>query len=404
LELRVRQRGGIIVEYGDQGILLDPTKNYHSYPAFVTHAHADHATAFKHPEREKYATRETYELLKAMGWSRLNGLIPVKIGDTISIDDFEIKVHNSGHVLGSVQYEVNTPGGKVLYTGDICTEDTFTTDAAEIANCDILVIETTFGSPMFKFPIRQELAVEICNWAVNTVLNKRIPAFKTDTIGNAQELISIFNQFTNLSVVTAKNITRVTEVYRSRGYNLDSVDANGDEGKELLKSGKCVLVMPKRAKMPLDTMDVALASGWATIIRKKIMAFPLSDHADYRSLLSFTRRCRPKRVLTFHGGSMTKDFHNHVRRTLRIPAAPLSSRIETINGPLMKNETRIKACSKQITQTIRIPGFLYQQAWIVKEMGRQGFTPDETENSIRFLIDKGIFKETEAGIILNTTT
>ena len=100
---------------------------------------------------------------------------------------------------------------------------------------------------------------------------------------------------------------------------------------------------------------------------------------------------------------MTKDFHTHIRRTLRIPAAPLSSRIETIGGPLMKNETRIKACSKQIIHTIRIPGFLYQQAWIGKEMSRQGFTPDETEKSITFLIDKGILKDTEAGLILITS-
>ncbi|MCJ7731367.1 hypothetical protein MUP51_03535, partial [Candidatus Bathyarchaeota archaeon] len=67
MELKVRQLGGILVEYGDQGVMLDPTRNTHSYPTFVSHAHSDHAAAFKHPEREKYATKQTYDLLGSMG-------------------------------------------------------------------------------------------------------------------------------------------------------------------------------------------------------------------------------------------------------------------------------------------------------------------------------------------------
>ncbi len=400
MELKVRQRGGIVVEYGDQGVMLDPTRNSHSYPTFVTHAHSDHASAFKHPEREKYATPETYELLKAMGWNRLDNLNPVRFGDKVKLGDIEVRVHNSGHVLGSTQYEVNTPEGTVLYTGDMCTEDTFTMNPAQAVDCDMLIIETTFGSPMFQFPKRDDVAVEVYQWAVNTVLSGRIPVFTADSIGNAQEIISILNQYTNLPVVTAKSASRVTDVYRGVGYNLDSVDSKSDEGQELIESRKCAIVTPKRSKMVADKVEVALVSGWALLFRKKRVAFPLSDHADYRGLLGFIRRCKPKRVLTCHGGSMTKDFHNHVKRSLGVPAAPLSSRVETIRGPLMKNENRIQACSRQIVRTVRIPGFVYQPGWLVKEMGRQGFTPNETENSIEFLIEKGILKGTSDGVHL----
>ena len=400
MELKVRQRGGIVVEYGDQGVMLDPTRNSHSYPTFVTHAHGDHASAFKHPEREKYATTETYELLKAMGWGRLDNLNPVRFGDKVKLGDIEVRVHDSGHVLGSAQYEVITPEGTVLYTGDMCTEDTFTMNPAQVVDCDLMIIETTFGSPMFQFPKREDIAVEVYQWAVNTVLGGRIPVFKTDSIGNAQEIISIFNQYTNLPVVTAKSASRVTDVYRDMGYNLDSVDSKSDEGQELIESKKCAIVTPKGSKMTADNLEVALASGWAVLFMKKRVAFPLSDHADYRGLLGFIRRCKPKRVLTFHGGSITKDFHKHVKRSLGIPAAPLSSRVETIRGPLMKNENRIQACSRQIVRTVRIPGFVYQPGWLVKEMGRQGFTPNETENSIEFLIEKGILKGASDGVHL----
>lgn len=400
MELRVRQLGGILVEYGDQGVMLDPTRNSHSYPTFVTHAHADHSAAFKHPEREKYATQETYDLLKQMGWSRLEGFNRVKIGDEIKLDDIEVHVHNSGHVLGSVQYEVNTPEGTVLYTGDLCTEETFTMNPATPARCDILVIETTFGSPMFQFPKRDDIAVEIYQWAVNNVLQGRIPTFKTDSIGNAQEIISILNQYTNLPVVTYKSASAVTDLYRAKGYNLDSVDTGSDEGKDLLDSGKCALITPKGSKPKWDNLDIALASGWATIMGRKRVAFPLSDHADYRGLMSHIRKCKPKRVLTFHGGNFTKDFHKHVRKRLGIAASPLSNRIETIDGPRMSNEVRIRACSRQLINTIKIPGFIYQPSWLITEMTRRGFTSNETESSIEYLIDRGVLRSSPDGIQL----
>ena len=400
MELKVRERGGVIVEYGDQGVILDPSRNSHSYPTFVSHAHSDHASAFKHREREKYATLETRLLLESLGWRDLDNTSLIKTGDNVRLGDIEVRIHNSGHILGSVQFEVNTPEGTVLYTGDMCTENTFTMDPATPVKCDLLVVETTFGAPMFNFPKREELAVEIYQWAVHTVLSGRIPVFKTDSIGNAQEVISILNQYTRLPVVTAKSTTNVTNVYRQAGYELDSVDMKSDEAKELIEAKKCAIIAPKRSKLTTGDADVALASGWATIMGKKRTAFPLSDHADYRSLLGFIRRCKPKRVLTFHGGTMTKDFYQHVKNRLDIPAAPLSSRSETIMGPFIKNENRVYACSKQIVRAVRIPGFVYRPGWLIKEMSRQGFSPMETENSIDYLIEKGILRGIEDGVAL----
>jgi putative mRNA 3-end processing factor len=400
LELKVRERGGVIVEYGDQGVILDPSRNSHSYPTFVSHAHADHASAFKHPGREKYATLETKLLLDSLGWRGLDNTFKIKVGDVVRLEDIEVRIHNSGHVLGSVQFEVNTPEGTVLYTGDMCTEDTFTMDPATPVECDLLVVETTFGAPMFKFPKREELAVEIYQWAVNTVLSDRIPVFKADSIGNAQELISILNQYTKLPVVTAKSATNVTNVYKQIGYKLDSVDMRSEEAQELIEHKKCAIITPKGSKITTDNAEVALASGWATIMGKRRTAFALSDHADYRSLLGFIRRCKPKRVLTFHGGTMTRDFYQHVKNRLDIPAAPLSNRVETVMGPLIKNENRIYACSRQIVRAVRIPGFVYRPGWLIREMSRQGFTPMETENSIDYLIEKGILKGAEEGVAL----
>jgi putative mRNA 3-end processing factor len=400
MSLTVRKLGGILVEYNGQGVMLDPTRNTHGHPTLVSHAHSDHASAFKHPEREKYATQETFSLLTAMGWRRLNNFKPIKIGDKLKFEDIEVKVHNSGHILGSVEYEVNTPEGTVLYTGDLGTESTFTMVPAKPVKCDILVIETTFGSPMFSFPMRDDLAVEIYTWAVNTVIQGRIPTFRADSIGNAQEVISILNQYTNIPIVTTKSTSRVTTVYRNLGYDMDSIDANTDEGKELLQNGRCALIIPKGSKPIMNNLEIALVSGWATIMGRKHLAFPLSDHADFKSLLGFIRRCNPKRVLTFHGGNMTKDFHKHVKKTLGIPSSPLTSSSHSITGPKISNESRIRTCSKKIVMAIRIPGFLYQPTWLIKEMIRYGFNKEEVVISISYLVENGILRETSEGLSL----
>jgi putative mRNA 3-end processing factor len=397
--LTVRQRGGVIVEYGGSGVILDPTGNGSDYPVFVSHAHADHAAAFKYPDRVKYATEETYRLLDALGWRHLDNWRRISLGDRVKLDDIEVHVHNAGHVLGSVQFEVNTPEGTVLYTGDIGLEDSYTMRSAESLQCDLLVVETTFGAPMFNFPKRREVALDMVRWALmESIPAGRIPTFKADSIGNAQEIIRIFNTLTKLPVVTAKSATKVSGVYREFGHSLDYLDWRSAEGEELLSSGKCALIAPKGSTLPYENLDQALASGWAVLFGGRRRAFALSDHADFRSLLGFIGRCRPRRVLTFHGGSMTRDFHGYVQRKLGIEAHPLTSHEETLSGQVLGNETRLKTCTGQLMKTVRIPGFEYSSGWLVREMARRGFTRGETESSINLLVRRGVLMETEKGV------
>ncbi|MBC8497513.1 hypothetical protein H8D40_00875, partial [Candidatus Bathyarchaeota archaeon] len=197
-----------------------------------------------------------------------------------------------------------------------------------------------------------------------------------------------------------RSATRVSDVYRMYGHDLDYVDADSPEGRELLDDGKCVLVAPKGSKFKRENLDTALASGWAVMMRNRGRAFPLSDHADFRELLSFIRRCRPKRVLTFHGGKMTKGFAEYVRKRLGIDAGPLTSREETIHGPVTRGELRMKVCYEQLLRTVRIPGFEYTSPWLVKEMARRGFTRSETEAALTHLVDRRVLELTSSGVRL----
>jgi Cft2 family RNA processing exonuclease len=238
-------------------------------------------------------------------------------------------------------------------------------------------------------------------WAVMESLPKGfIPGYKTDSLGNAQEIISIFNQMTNLPVITSKSATIMSDIYQKYGFNLDYIDSKSNEGQRLLKDGRCVLVAPKGSKLGIPKLDMALASGWASIMGKRRRSFPLSDHVDYKGLLSFIRKCRPRRVLTFHGGSMTRNFYQDIKRVLGIDANPLTTIRENIHGPIVKAESRIRNCSRQILRTIKIPGFIYTEDWLVREMAQCGFNRTETKNSLKFLIHRGIIAEGDGGLKL----
>ena len=400
MALTVRRSRGVVVECGDSGVVFDPS-NSSEHPIFVSHAHADHASSFRKPDPLKYSTEPTYRLLEALGWRRLGNWKPISVGESVRVGDIDVTAHNAGHVLGSVQFEAATPEGTILYTGDFSLGNSYTMETAEAVRCDLLVIETTFGAPMFKFPRRQDVALEMVRWAVMEAIPAgRIPTFRTDSIGNAQEVISAFNLLTSVPVVTSRSATRVSDVYRSYGHDLDYVDADSPEGRELLDDGKCVLIAPKGAKFKRDNLDTALASGWAVMMGNRGRAFPLSDHADFRELLTFIRRCRPRRVLTFHGGKMTRGFAEYVRKRLGIDAGPLTGREETIQGPVTRGELRMKVCYEQLIRTVRIPGFEYTSPWLVKEMARRGFTRSETEAALAYLVDRRVLELTASGVRL----
>ncbi len=402
MALRVRQQRGVVVEYKGSGVVLDPTGNDYSYPVFVSHAHADHVAAFKYPDRLKYATEETHQILHALGWKHLDNWQRIKINDKIKIDDIEVHVHNAGHVLGSVQFEINTPEGTVLYTGDIGLEESFTMHPAESIKCDILVVETTFGAPIFAFPKRREIALDMVRWAtMESIPSGKIPVFKTDSIGNAQEVIRVFNSLTKLPVVTAKSATKVSEIYRGFGHSLEYYDYKSPEGEELLEGRKCAIITPKGSKLNYENVDPALASGWAVLFGSRQKAFPLSDHADFKSLLGFIRRCNPKRVLTFHGGTMTKEFPEYVRKKLNIDAHSLTTKEETLNGTVQRGESRVKACTNQMLRTIKIPGFEYSSPWLQREMVKQGYSSSETEDTLDFLVSRGILVRKDNSVKLS---
>jgi len=320
--LRVRLGRGVELVYDGGRVVLDPYGfNPGCGSALLTHAHRDHSRGYVR-YRRGFATAETLDLLALyVGRGRLRGSGRIRIGDRFRLDELEVSVHDAGHVLGSVMYRVSTAEHTLLYTGDINCVETLVSKPAEEVPCDILILDSTFGYPYFKFPDRSRLYGRIVEWAVDTVKDGRIPVLHADSLGNSQELIVLFNRFTNIPVVAHHRVALVNEVYRRHGVRMEYISHNTEEGRELVKSGFCVYIAPKGAKVLLDKpIRKALVSGWALTFRN---GFPLSDHADYPSLINYVARVRPKIVYTYPGGYSGRVLADRIRKVLGIPAQPL---------------------------------------------------------------------------------
>lgn len=325
MPLTVEWDGGVSVECCGTKLIFDPQrKNPSCSRIFITHAHYDHSKGFSFTNFDKFSTKETKEIVAAYG-KEINHWKPLAIGDRVRINDLEVVSHNAGHVLGSSLYEIITPEGNVVYTGDLQFKDSFTLKGAEPISCDILIIECTFGSESFRFPKRETVTQEMVRWAQGTIKSGKIPTFKADSLGNAQEITKAFNMYSELPVTVHWKVAQIHEIYKTNGHSLKFLDARSEETPDLTSSGECIFITPKNVKLAHHPeLKPALVSGWALWAKKDKNAFALSDHADFNQLIEFINACKPKAVLTCFGGRFNNTFAKQVEKRLGIEARPLN--------------------------------------------------------------------------------
>lgn len=320
--MRIKWENGVLIEHNETKIVLDPqSRSVNCRAAFITHAHVDHSRAFRVNHLSKFSSEETMKLVSLEG-IQVDRWYPISLRAKIAVDEIEVTPYPSGHVLGSYEFKIDTPDGSVLFTGDLNTRDARTVEPAKPIQCDVLIIESTFGSPYFVFPPDDTIAKEMVDWANKILSGGKIPVFQTDPLGNAQEIVRIFNENTDLPVITHWRISRINKVYESYGHKMEYVDMGDEDSEELISRRNAVLVMPKNLDLSANPEYVsALVSGWALRIRRR--SFPLSDHADFPNLIKFISECNPKLVLTYHGGRFNDILAKHIEKKLGIRAYPI---------------------------------------------------------------------------------
>ena len=202
-------------------------------------------------------------------------------------------------------------GGKetrLLYTGDFKLRGGKTAERCEPKRADVLVMETTFGRPEYRFPAEEKVVEEIISFCHRAVREGKVPILLGYALGKSQEILQRVGAI-GLPVLMERAGHRMCEVYRELGQKLPEVGCLGKITAE--KVGGHILIVPpsmargQRLKV-IEKRSVAVVTGWAldrgAIYRYGCQeAFALSDHADYGELLEMVERVRPKEVRTVHG-------------------------------------------------------------------------------------------------------
>ena len=382
---------------GETRLLLDPLDSDPTiHDLFITHAHYDHSKGFQFPVQKKHSTKETNELHEADTGHKTGNWEQIRVGRRLQLGGVEVEAHDAGHVLGSVQFEIIAHDENLVYASHVNFTDTLTSRAAEVAPCDTLILEGTFPATPQTLPARESVIADIVKWALECVRERRVPTFATDPIGIAQELVRVFNTWTELPVIVHPRIARISQVYANSGVGLRYVDAGSEEAKALIGDAKCVVLIPRRFDATrYGEFRIATVTGWPTEAEKTAgKVFILSDQADLEQLLRFVKETRPKTLLTFRGGS--KVLAELVSKRFGIMARVLSVDMRPPKPiTLSLDEEKLGKCEDYILSLIQAPNLTYEKREIVTRALSEGFKVQEIEETLNRLTQRNALRYSE---------
>jgi putative mRNA 3-end processing factor len=294
-------RGGIRVV--DSPLHLDATRRVEC--AFVSHAHGDHIA--RHDRT--IATAATLALMRhRLGVprrARKAELLPAAHRSPFGLGELTLELFPAGHVLGSAQLRVTRDGLALGYSGDLCTQPTDAAEPFEVMPCDVLVLESTFGLPRYVFPPKQEVLTAIRRFVDDALSDGATPVLLGYALGKAQEILKHLAD-RGYACRAHPLVHGVNRVYEEMGVRLPGVRLLGPEGPD---PGEVVVCPPHLARSAamrgVGRRRTAVLTGWALDgdrqFRGADAAFPLSDHADFPSLVAYAKATGASRVYTIHG-------------------------------------------------------------------------------------------------------
>ena len=261
--------------------------------AFLSHAHSDHIKGIR-KRTEIISSDITRDLA---GLSAKTKLLP------------GTRLLDAGHILGARQLLVEHDGSRSVYTGDFCVRSSIITKGCEIPQCDELIMEATYGDPMYRFPDYVDVCMNLATW-VNTHPTQNI-IIGCYELGKAQELVKVLNEYAGVIPVVTENMDFFCSVYKKHGVSLKWACVGSEEAENIMKKPFVALLPMRKAKRYFakrlaeafgrETL-CAITTGWALNYRFNVDAsFPLSDHADFYDLKYFIEQSGAKKVSFFCG-------------------------------------------------------------------------------------------------------
>ena len=307
------------------GAVLDP--GVPVARAILSHAHADHAVD---GHGAVWATPETLALYRRRNPAWAGAAKALSYGEEHEENGLRIRMVPAGHVLGSAQVLFSDGEHTLLYTGDFKRRVGRTAAPAEAPPAAVLLTETTFGLPVFRFPPTAELESRLVAACREAIAEGETPVLLAYSLGKAQEAAAILTDAGIPSVLHGAAWKLLPE-FAAAGISLPLSRAYETGPPE---PGEALITPPSTARAEMvrriKRRRVIYLSGWA--VREAARAefdadvlLPMSDHADFEDLLEHAREVAPRRVVTLHG--FAGDFAR-ILEARGIPAEPLTGREE----------------------------------------------------------------------------
>ena len=266
--------------------------------SFVSHAHADHIARHE----RTIATAATLKLM-AHRLGELPAALPAPYQRPFDLGPLSLELLPAGHVLGSAQLRITRADGlRVVYTGDVNGVPALTAEPLAVGECDVLVLESTFGHPRYALPPRAQVLAQVAEWVSQQLQRGVAPVLLGYPLGKSQEVIH-YLQSQGFPICAHRSVCDVTTLYRELGVPLGPVRRFEGEWH----AGEVCVMPPHLARRgalsELRPRATAILTGWAMDGQRfgADRAFALSDHADFQGLVDYAQATHAEEILTHHG-------------------------------------------------------------------------------------------------------
>ncbi len=323
---------GLILRYGQKRILIDPNgKKYDEQIdlILVSHAHSDHVAGLPYVYKKGIPiimSPITHKILQKLGYRLYpSDIILLKPNENINIKGIEITARNAGHIMGSIMFEIDLGKLRIGYTGDFNFEDTLVTQKADLLDADVVIIDATYGHPMYSFPPRDMLYRLIREKLRESIREGKTPVLYGYALGKSQELTKLAQDFVGGVISVDVNVALYNRLYEETTKRSLGRYYASPMGDVLIRS------MRKKSgrKGKLPYYDELYFTGWIASDWGLNKGFPLSSHNSFVRLIEYISKICPDKVIALY--NFKHVFANIVQQELEIPSEPISSSPITIN-------------------------------------------------------------------------
>jgi putative mRNA 3-end processing factor len=286
------------------GFHIDPTRPVER--ALITHGHSDHARA---GHGAVLATQETLDIMRLRYGENFAGRSQaIRYGEKVDLSGVQVSFHPAGHVLGSAQIKIETPGLRIVASGDYKDTPDPTCAAFEIVPCDVFITEATFGLPVFR---HHDAAGEIEKLLRSVGLfPERAHLVGAYSLGKAQRVIAMLRAAGyDKPIYLHGAMESITRYYQNRGIELGRIELV--RGAQKADLAGAITICPPSSLSDLWSRRfpdpvLAFASGWMRVrarARQRGVTLPLviSDHADWDGLTATIAATHASEVWVTHG-------------------------------------------------------------------------------------------------------